>query len=92
MCTTTEARESLARFKEAYEQKMELEGMYERGERARPRKQWRPPQAGGAPKKIDGEAGKKVSGEVKGEVKDKFSVFERLVMRRRPMRKSMGDL
>ena len=99
-CITDEAKESLAIFKVAFEKKMELEAKYESGELERPKKKKKQSFAanlfGGVAESSKAGAGvgggKKTGGEAKGDVKGKLSVFERLVMRKKPARKSTGGL
>ena len=78
---------------------MELEEKYESGELERPKKNKQTFAArlfGGVAESSKAGAGvavgKKTGGEVKGDVKGKLNVFERLVMRKKPVRKSTGGL
>ena len=79
---------------------MELEEKYESGELERPKKKKKQSFAANLFGGVAGSSkagagvggGKKTGGVVKGDVKGKLNVFERLVMRKKPVRKSTGGL
>ena len=79
LCTTDEARASLAKFKEEYTERMQLEDQWERGVKVMPTKK-------------DNKKSKETrkSAEVKeGEVVRKLSVFERLMAKRKSRRSAL---
>ena len=79
LCTTEEARASLAEFKKQYEERIQLEDQWERGVKAMPTKKDK-----GKHKEI------RKSAEVKeGEVVRKLSVFERLMAKRKSRKSSL---